>query len=185
VSRRGFHASFPEIAWIVLRSIALCCPLLVLLACRSEPIPAPVEHSLPILLGDRGTIGRVVVVADSPPLSLAQRALLRRHHAALVLRQSALDWLDARGHFGPSGEFSLHVQIRSVRLRGELVALLFGRASRADQLEAFVMLTRDTQRVKGFSARVTSSVGGRDWRNPEERMQRMARMLGRRVAEGL
>ena len=72
-----------------------------------------------------------------------------------------------------------------MRLRGELVALLFGRASRADQLEAFVMLTRDTQRVKGFSARVTSSVGGRDWRDPEERMQRMARMLGRRVAEGL
>ena len=170
---------------IVLRNLALYCSLLVLLACRSEPIPAPVERSLPILLGDRGTVGRVVVVADSPPLSTAQQALLRRHHAAPVLRQSALDWLDARGHFGPSGEFSLHVQIRSVRLRSELVALLFGRASRADQLEAFVMLTRNAQRVKGFSARVTSSVGGRDWRDPEERLQRMARMLGRRVAEGL
>jgi hypothetical protein len=170
---------------IVLRNIALCCSLLVLLACRSEPIPASVERSLPILLGDRGTVGRVVVVADSPPLSTAQQALLRRHHAALVLRQSALDWLDARGRFGSSGELSLHVQIRSVRLRGEFVALLFGRASRADHLEAFVMVARNGQQVRNFSARVASSVGGRDWKDPEERLQRMARMLGRRIAEGL
>jgi hypothetical protein len=170
---------------IVLRNLTLCCSLLVLLACRSVPIPAPVERSLPVLMGDRGIVSRMVVVADSPPLSPAQQALLRRHHAARVLRQSALDWLDARGHFDPSGEFSLHVQIRSVRLRGELVALLFGRSSRADQLEAFVMVMRNDQRVKDFSARVTSSVGGRDWKDPEERLQRMARMLGRRVAEGL
>ncbi len=170
---------------IALRNIAMCCSILALLVCRSGPIPAPVEHGLPVLAGDRGAVGRVVVLVDSPPLSTAQQALLRRYDAASVLRQGALDWLDARGRFDPSGELSVHVQIRSVRLRGELVALLFGHASRADRLEAFAQVTRGGQPVRGFPARVTSSVGGRDWKDPEERLRRMARMLGRRVAEAL
>lgn len=170
---------------IALRNIAVCWGVGALLACASEPLPAPVEPPLPILLGDRGTVGRVLVVTDSPPLSSAQVELLRRHDAAQVLRQSALDWLDARGHFRAGGELSLHVQIRSVRLRSELVALLFGRASRADRLEVLATVTRGGQRLKEFPVRVASSLGGRDWRDPEERLLRMARMSGRRVAEGL
>ena len=170
---------------IALRNIAMCCTMVALLACRSEPIPAPVAHGLPVLAGERGAVGRLVVLADSPPLSGAQQALLRRYDAALVLRQSALDWLDARGRFDPSGELSVHVQIRSVRLRSELVALLFGRAWRADRLEAFARVTHGGQPVRGFPVRVARSVGGRDWKDPEERLQRMARVLGRRVAEGL
>jgi hypothetical protein len=170
---------------IAVRNIALCCSLLALLACRSEPLPAAVEPALPPLLGDRGTVGRVDVVADAPPLSGAQQALLRRHDAAPVLRQSALDWLDARGRFAPDGELSLHVQIRFVRLRSELVALLFGRASRDDRLEATITVKRGDRRLADFPVRVASSLGGRAWKDPEDRLQRMARVLGRRVAEGL
>jgi len=159
--------------------------MVALLACRSEPIPAPVEHGLPVLAGERGAVGRLVVLVDSPPLSGAQQALLRRHDAAPVLRQSALDWLDARGRFAPDGELSLHVHIRFVRLRSELVALLFGRASRADRLEATITVKRGDRRLADFPVRVASSLGGRAWKDPEERLQRMARVLGRRVAEGL
>ena len=170
---------------VAVRNIAVCCSLLALLACSSQPLPAPVEPPLPPLLGDRGTVGRVDVVADAPPLSGAQQALLRRHDAAPVLRQSALDWLDARGRFAPDGELSLHVHIRFVRLRSELVALLFGRASRADRLEATITVKRGDRRLADFPVRVASSLGGRAWKDPEERLQRMARVLGRRVAEGL
>jgi hypothetical protein len=74
----------------------------------------------------------------------------------------------------------------SPRLSGAQRALLFGCAARADRLGASVLATRDGQRLKDFSARVTNvGAGGPDWKDPEERLQRLTRILGRRVAEGL
>lgn len=162
--------------------VAVASLLLALLSCRSEPAsvlepPRPLADPLPV--------GRMVVSVSSPPLSVAQQALLRRHRVGGVLRQSALDWLEARGRFDPAGAYAVEVQIRSVRLRGAWVALLLGRAAGEDHLEASVRLTRAGQLVNEFSSRVASSAGGRDWKDPAERLQRMARILGRRIAEGL
>jgi hypothetical protein len=148
--------------------------------------PAAIEApGAPHLLAGDARVGRVEVTADSQQLSSAQLDLLERHEAAAVLRQSALDWLDARGHFDPNGALALQLQIRAVRLRSKLAALLLGGATGADHLEVAVVVTRDAEVLKTFAAQVTSSAGGRDWKDPGDRLQRMARLLGRRVIDGL
>lgn len=168
-----------------LRNIAMGCSLLMLLACRSGPSPPLTERSVPQLLQGRDDVGRVAVSADTDLLSPAQQELLRRHEAAPVLRQSVLDWLDARGRFDRAGQLALLVKVRSVRLRPEFVALLLGRLAGADHLETSVSVEREGELVKTFAASVSSSAGGRDWRDPAERLRRMARILGRRVVDGL
>ena len=62
---------------IALRNIATCCSVLALLACRSEPAPAPVEHALPILAGDRGSVARVVVTELRDSVYYADLVLAR------------------------------------------------------------------------------------------------------------
>jgi len=148
--------------------------------------PAAIEpHGAPHLLAGDTRVGRVEVTPDSRLLSSAQLDLLERHEAAAVLRQSALDWLDARSHFDPKGALTLQLQIRAVRLRSKLAALLLGGATGADHLEVAVVVTRGADVLKTFAAQVTSSAGGRDWKDPGDRLQRMARLLGQRVVDGL
>lgn len=174
-----------EIGVFWLRILAAVVLALDSLACGGDP-PVPVEaRGAPHVLTGEARVGRVEVTADAQLLSAGQRKLLRRHEAATVLRQSALDWLDARGHFARKGELLLQVQIRAVRLRSELAALLLGGAAGADSLEVSVRVTRGGEELKIFAAHVTSSAGGRDWKDPGDRLQRMARRLGQRVADGL
>jgi hypothetical protein len=148
--------------------------------------PAPIDApGLPHVLAGEARVGRVDVTPDARLLSARQLELLRRHEAAAVLRQSALDWLDAQGRFAPEGELVLEVQISAVRLRSMLAALLLGGAAGADHLDASARVTKDGGELKTFAARVTSSAGGRNWKDPGDRMRRMAQLLGQRVVDAL
>jgi len=125
------------------------------------------------------------VTLDTQRLSSAQQKQLRRHETAAVLRQTALDWLDARGHFDLEGEIALRVQIRDLRVRSQLAVLLLGGVAGSDHIEVSVVVLRGGEAVDDFAAHVVSAAGGRDWKRPGDRLERMARMLGQRVAEGL
>ena len=123
-----------------------------------------------------------VEVALAPGLPLAPATAAR---AAAVTRQSALDWLDQRGQLDPGGGASVTIIVESARLRWTLTAWLFAWAAPPDHLAARVSLRRAAEREPRCAARVESALAGWSWRNPEARLDRLARRLGQRVAEGL
>ena len=102
-----------------------------------------------------------------------------------VVRQSARDWLDHGGRLAPDGEFMLEVAVDSTRLRSAWVTWLFAWAAAPDHLAARVSVLRDGARVAGYRVRVESALAGYSWRDPDARLDRLARRLGHRLVEGL
>jgi len=153
-------------------------------ACAGD-LPAPTGASVPFLLQGDAQVGRVEVIADPESLSASSRALLRERGALATVRQSALDWFDHRSRFDPDGELELRVRVRELRLRSYATALLFAGISGADRLEASVVASRQGTVLKTYAVGAASAVGGRPWSDPTERLQRLARMLGQRIALGL
>jgi hypothetical protein len=104
---------------------------------------------------------------------------------ARTVRQSARDWLDQGGRLAADGELSLVVSVESARLRPAWKTWLFAWAAAPDHLAARVLVLRGAERLSSTPVRVESALGGWAWRDPEERLDRLARRLGRRLAEGL
>ena len=102
-----------------------------------------------------------------------------------LVRQSARDWLEQRDRAAPEGELALEVSIEAVRVRGSLSAWLFAWALAPAALAAQVSVRRGAERVPRCPVRVESALSGYSWRDPDPRLDRLARRLGRRVAEGL
>ena len=123
-----------------------------------------------------------VEVALAPGLRLDPAAATR---VVAVTRQSALDWLEQRGRLEPGGASSVAVTVDSARLRSSLSTWLFAWAASPDHLAARVSLRRGAEREPRCAARVESALAGWSWRDPEARLDRLARRLGQRVAEGL
>jgi hypothetical protein len=123
-----------------------------------------------------------VEVELAPGLSLDPAAAAR---VAAVTRQSALDWLEQRGRLAPESGRSVAVTVDSARLRSAGVAFLFAWAAPPDHLSARVSLSRGTEDTPRCSARVESALAGWSWRDPDARLDRLARRLGQRVVEGL
>ena len=123
-----------------------------------------------------------VEVALGPGLSLDPTAAAR---VAAQTRQSALDWLEQRGRLAPDGGATVAVTIESARLRSALTAWAFAWATSPDHLSARVALRSGSERTPRCPARVESALAGWSWRDPDTRLDRLARRLGQRVAEGL
>jgi len=123
-----------------------------------------------------------VEVELAPGLSLDPAEAAR---VAAMTRQSALDWLEQRGRLAPGGGGSVAVTIDSAALRSAGVAWLFAWAVPPDHLSARVSLRRGAEHTPRCSARVESALAGWSWRDPDARIDRLARRLGQRVAEGL
>jgi hypothetical protein len=123
-----------------------------------------------------------VEVELAPGLSLDPAAAAR---VAAVTRQSALDWLEQRGRLAPDGGRSVAVTVDSARLRSAGVAWLFAWAAPPDHLSARVSLSRGTEHTARCSERVESALAGWSWRDPDARLDRLARRLGQRIAQGL
>ena len=174
------HAVSRAIGALAVASLAIA-----LLACAPNGSREPSGQGPPRVLVDGARVAHLDVGGDAGALSASARALLDRYEVGAALRQSTLDWLDERGAFDPEGELDVLVQIRSVRLRSAAVALLLGSLGGEDRLATFVVVTRDAVVVKTFEAEASSSSGGRGWRDPAERIERLARMLGRRIVEHL
>lgn len=143
--------------------------------------PSPCE--LPRQLGQ---VARVEVSLAPDAGSLDAEAAGR---LAATVRQSALDWFEQRGRFAADGQLSLLVTIDSMRVRGTVAAWLFGSVALPDHLAAQVSMerehTRDLETADLCPARVESALAGWSWRDREARLERLARRLGRRIAEGL
>jgi hypothetical protein len=122
----------------------------------------------------------VTVVGDAASLGAESTARL-----AGLVRQSARDWLEQRDRLAPDGELTLQVTVDVARLRSSTVTWLFSWAVPPDQLAAQVAVRRGEERTSRCPARVESALAGYSWRDPDPRLERLARRLGHRVAEGL
>jgi hypothetical protein len=130
--------------------------------------------------------GRYVRVEVSVAPAVADR--LDPEAAARVaraVRQSARDWLEQGDRLASGGELSLVVSVESARLRPGWVTWLFSWAAAPDHLAAQVMVLRGAERLSIAPVRVESALGGWAWRDPDERLDRLARRLGQRLADGL
>jgi hypothetical protein len=123
-----------------------------------------------------------VEVTLAPDLGLDRGAAAR---VAAVTRQSALDWLEQRGRLAPEGGSVVEVVVDSARRRSALATIAFAWVAPPDHLSARVALRRGAARTPRCPIRVESALSGWSWRDPDPRLDRLARRLGQRVAEGL
>lgn len=148
------------------------------LACASAPAPRCDRASEP----ETGRFARVEVALAPDASSLAPKAAAE---LLVWVRQSALDWLEQGDRLAPGGELTLLVTIDSARLRSAATTWLFGWAAAPDHLAAQVSVLHGLERATRCPARVESALAGYSWRDPDARLERLARRLGRRIAEGL
>jgi hypothetical protein len=159
------------------RKIALGVAALAL-ACSGAPAPEPARPERP-----EGRYARVEVVV-APGLTAALGAEAAAGTARSV-RQSARDWLDQGGRLAADGELALAIQLDSAHVRPAWVAWGFAWVADPDHLAGEVRVLRGAERLASFPVRVESALSGWDWRDPDERLDRLARRLGQRLAEGL
>jgi hypothetical protein len=162
----------------MVRTIALGLAALAF-ACSGAPVPeppAPVERP-------EGRYARVeVAVAPAAAGRLPADAGAR---LARTVRQSARDWLEQGDRLASDGELALVVRVDAARLRPAWVTWLFAWASDPDHLAAQVTVLRGAESLASLPVRVESGLSGWEWRDPGERLDRLARRLGHRLAEGL
>lgn len=146
------------------------------LGCAGEPLPhCDFGHQL-------GQVARVEVSLAPGVGTLDADAAAR---LVTTVRQSALDWLEQRDRLATDGELTLLVTVDSTRLRSSATAWLFAWAAPPDHLAALVAVLRGLDRAPRCPARVESALAGYSWRDPDARLERLARRLGHRIAEGL
>jgi hypothetical protein len=155
---------------------ALACGLAV--ACASAPEPCRDPGSEPA----SAKVARVEVALAPGAGSLGSGAAAR---LVTIVRQSALDWLDQRDRLAPDGQLSLVVTIDSARVRGTVATWLFAWAAAPDHLAAQVLVVRDLEISPRCPVRVESALSGYSWRDPDARLERLARRLGHRIADRL
>ena len=148
------------------------------LACASAPPPHCELGSAP----EPGRFARVEVALAPEATSLDAESTAR---ILALVRQSARDWLEQRDRLAPDGALSLELRIDSARLRSAWVTWLFAWAAAPDHLSAQVSVLRGLERAARCPVRVESALAGYAWRDPDARLERLARRLGHRIAEGL
>jgi hypothetical protein len=148
------------------------------LACASAPERLCDRPST----SDTGRYARVEVALAPDASSLSPDAAAR---LVAWVRQSARDWLEQRDRLAPDGELALVVTIGSARLRSPTVTWFFAWATAPDHLAAQVLVVRGSEPASRCPVRVESALAGYSWRDPEARLERLARRLGHRIAEEL
>jgi hypothetical protein len=151
---------------------------LTALACARAQAPAAHETQ-PV----EGRFSRVTVVLSETDARPFDREVAAR--TAATVRQSARDWLEHGDRLAASGELELEVDLESLHLRGAVTTWLFASLAEPDHLAAIVSVRREGELAARYPVRVESALAGYGWRDREERLDRLARRLGQRVAEGL
>ena len=152
---------------------------LLALGCAGADVAPPSVFRAPTT----GRVARVEVSFSAPDATGLARAEAGR--TAAVVRQSARDWLEHGQRLAADGPLALEVSLDSLCLRSSLVTWLFSWAAAPDHLAARVVVRRRGTRVAAFPLRVESALAGFAWRDPEARLERLARRLGHRVAAEL
>jgi hypothetical protein len=145
------------------------------LACATSAPPC--EPSEP----EVGRFARVEVAIDREASLRADRGT----RVAALVRQSARDWLEQRNRLASDGDLTLLVTIDDGRLRTAAVAWWFAWIAAPDHLDAQVSVLRGLDRVPRCPVRVESALAGYSWRDPDARLDRLARRLGHRIADAL
>ncbi len=161
---------------MALRRLLAIAPLA--LACASAPAP---RCELPP--GPDGRVARVEVVLA--PAGVRALGRERAERVAALVRQSARDWLEQADRLAPDGELALEVTIDSARLRSAGSTWLFAWIASPDHLAAQIAVRRGAERAGQCPVHVESALSGYAWRDPDARLERLARRLGRRAAAGL
>lgn len=105
---------------------------------------------------------------------------------AELVGQSARDWLAQRGRLAAEGNGVLRVEIEALRLRAGWLVWCCAWALAPDRLAARVRVeTPGVAPGPAYRVVVESALAGYGWRDRQERQSRLARRLGRRIAEGL
>jgi hypothetical protein len=148
------------------------------LACAGSDVPAASPA-----LAVEGRFSRVTVsVTEGGTQPFGPDAASR---TAATVRQSARDWLEHEDRLAFEGELELEVDVDAAHLRGALTTWLFAALVPPDYLAATVSVRREGALAARYPVRVESALAGYGWRDREERLDRLARRLGQRVAESL
>jgi hypothetical protein len=148
-------------------------------ACASADVAQPGGSPLDTL----GRIARVdVAFAEADLGGLAADEAVR---AAGVVRQSARDWLEHEGRLREDGDLAVTATLDALHLRANTTTWLFAWATAPDHLGARVVVRRAGEPVADFPIQVESALSGYSWRDRDERLERLARRLGHRIAARL
>lgn len=156
---------------------ALCLSLLGCVGPGTEVAPAP-----PTPLSERERVAELRVTLAGA-LDPDARAALERVEVPMLLRVSALDWFEHRSRFDRQGEVELDVEVRALSLASGLSVWLWRSLVGEDSLEVRVTLRDASGSRAVFALTERTGVGGFSWRHADLRLDRMARRLGRRIAE--
>jgi hypothetical protein len=160
------------------RQLAIALGIGTSLACASAPAPRCEPSAEP----ESGRFARVEVALPPDGSKLAPEEGAR---LVALVRQSARDWLEQRDRLSTDGELTLLVAIDGARVRSAAVAWLFAWLAAPDHLTAQVSVLRGLDRESRCPVRVESALSGYSWRDPDARLERLARRLGHRIADGL
>ena len=150
-----------------------------LLGCAS---PAPQVQPAPPPLPDGARVSdlRVELSASVGP---AERKSLERVDAHQLLRLSALDWFEHEKRFDPNGSVEIRVEVIALSLRAAAAVWLWPDMGSPDALTVRVYLRLQNETREAFTWEEQTRVGGWEWRDADARLERLARRLGRRIAE--
>lgn len=151
----------------------------MLLACTS---PVPRMQPTPPLLPDGASVAdlRVELAASLDP---AERKRLERVDVRELLRLSALDWFEHEKRFAPNGSVEILVEVLALSLRAAPAVWLWPDLGSPDALAVRVHVRLPKEAREAFTWEEQTRVGGWEWRDADARLERLARRLGRRIAE--
>ena len=144
----------------------------------------PLEAVAPQMLLDLDRIAdlRVTLGGD---LSDSDRKTLELVDVPMLIRLAALDWFDHDGRFDIEGQISFEVEVLALALAGAIPVWLWRGWAGDDRLEVKVRVLDAGVFREDFSLTERTGVEGWEWRDADARLDRMARRLGRRIAEVL
>ncbi len=152
----------------------------LLLACAGDDAPAPNRDPKPLPEHARVADLRVTLADDIGP---ACRAQLERADVPMLLRVSSLDWFEHEHRFDREGDVYLEVEVKGVSLAGAMSTWLWRGLVGEDWLEVRVTVRDSGGLREDFTLTERTAVEGWEWRDADARLDRMARRLGRRIAE--
>ena len=155
---------------------ALAC-LALALSCSAARGPEPESATTPHSGTPPGPISAVRVELASG-LEAPHGELARR-----VAAQTALDWLEHAGVFDPRASGRVYATITELRVRSATTTWLFPFLAPPDRMAVRVRFEGPPELGSSFEIAVESRVAGFRWRDRTMRAERLARRLGRRIAE--
>jgi hypothetical protein len=162
-----------SVLWAGLAAVAL-------LACAGTDAPAADPDPVP--LSDQARVaGLRVTLAGT--LSVAERETLERIDVPMLVRLAALDWFEHESRFDLAGQVTLEVEVLALSLEGAVPVWLWRGLAGEDWLEVRVRVHDASGLHDDFILTERTGVEGWEWRDADARLDRMARRLGRRIAE--